>query len=290
MKVGYCAIAGRPNVGKSTLLNAIMGLKLAAVSRRPQTTRHRILGVDSGPGHQIVFLDTPGLLEPKYLLQRKLLKIAKAAIKEADVRLYLIDARQGVDPGDRPFFDNLISKNSIIVINKIDLITKEKLLPLIAEVNRLTGLEEIYPISARKKFGLDELKQGIIRMLPRGQPFYDPETLTDQPERFFVSEIIREKLFLLLGAEVPYATAVVIDNFQEQPGRKDLIQATIWVERPSQKTIVVGQGGRKIKAVGMAARREIEEFLGRPVYLELFVKVKEDWREREEDLRELGLG
>jgi len=288
MKVGYCAIAGRPNVGKSTLLNAIMGLKLAAVSRRPQTTRHRILGVDSGPDHQIVFLDTPGLLEPKYLLQRKLLKIARATIKEADVRLYLVDARRGMDPNDRTFFDNLIRENSIIVINKIDLITKERLLPLIAEVNRLTGVDEIYPISAKKRFGLDELKQGIIRLLPQGHPFYDEETLTDQPERFFAAEIIREKLFQLLGAEVPYATAVIIDNFQERPGRKDLIQATVWVERPSQKTIVVGKQGQKIKAVGTAARRHIEEFLGRPVYLELFVKVKEGWRESESDLKELG--
>jgi len=288
MKVGYCGIAGRPNVGKSTLLNAIMGLKLAAVSRRPQTTRHRILGVDSGPDHQIVFLDTPGLLEPKYLLQRKLLKIARATIKEADVRLYLVDARRGMDPNDRTFFDNLIRENSIIVINKIDLITKERLLPLIAEVNRLTGVDEIYPISAKKRFGLDELKQGVIRLLPQGHPFYDEETLTDQPEKFFVAEIIREKLFQLLGAEVPYATAVIIDNFQERPGRKDLIQATVWVERPSQKTIVVGKQGQRIKAVGMAARRHIEEFLGRPVYLELFVKVKEGWRESESDLKELG--
>jgi len=288
MKVGYCAIAGRPNVGKSTLLNAIMGLKLAAVSRRPQTTRHRILGVDSGPDHQIVFLDTPGLLEPKYLLQRKLLKIARATIKEADVRLYLVDARRGVDPNDGTFFDNLIKENSIIVINKIDLITKERLLSLIAEVNRLTGIDEIYPISAKKRFGLDELKQGVIRLLPQGHPFYDEETLTDQPERFFAAEIIREKIFQLLGAEVPYATAVVIDNFQERPGRKDLIQATVWVERPSQKTIVVGKQGQKIKAVGTAARRHIEEFLGRPVYLELFVKVKEGWRESESDLKELG--
>lgn len=289
MKVGYCSIAGRPNAGKSTLLNALLGVKLAAVSRRPQTTRARVLGVDSGPDHQIVFLDTPGLLEPKYLMQRSLLKIAQASIREADVQAYLIDAAKGIRDEDLGFLSKQSRKKTVIVLNKIDLVTKEALLPLIADVSSKTGIDDIYPVSALRQFGLDELRQGIVTKLPEGQPFYDPETLTDQPEKFFVSEIVREKLFELCGAEVPYATAVVIDAFREQPGRKDLIQATVWVERPSQKAIVVGHGGRKIKAVGTAARREIEEFLGRPVFLELFVKVKERWREREVDLRELGL-
>ncbi len=289
MRVGYCAIAGRPNAGKSTLLNALLGVKLAAVSRRPQTTRARVLGVDSGPGHQIIFLDTPGLLEPKYLMQKSLLKIAQASIRESDLQAYLVDAYKGFQDEDLKFLSALGRKKTIIVLNKIDLITKEALLPLIADVNSKIGIEDIYPVSALRKFGLDELRRGIIAMLPDGQPLYEPETLTDQPEKFFVAEIVREKLFELCGAEVPYATAVVIDAFKEQPGRKDLIQATVWVERQSQKPIVVGQGGRKIKAIGIAARREIEEFLGRPVFLELFVKVKEKWREREGDLRELGL-
>jgi GTP-binding protein Era len=289
MKVGYCAIAGRPNAGKSTLLNAFLGVKLAAVSRRPQTTRAKVLGVDSGPEHQIVFLDTPGLLEPRYLMQRNLLKIAQSSIREADVQLYLIDAGKGFKEEDPGFLAKQNRKKTIIVLNKMDLVTKERLLPLIAEVSGKTGIDEIYPVSALRKFGLDMLRQGIIAKLPEGKPFYDPETLTDQPEKFFVAEIVREKLFELCGAEVPYATAVVIDTFREQEGRKDLIQATVWVERPSQKMIVIGQGGRKIKAVGTAARRGIEEFLGRPVFLELFVKVKGKWREREGDLRELGL-
>lgn len=289
MRVGYCAIAGRPNAGKSTLLNAILGVKLAAVSRRPQTTRQRVLGVDSGSEHQIVFLDTPGLLEPRYLMQESLLKIAQTSIRESDVQAYLIDAAKGIRGEDLEFLKKLGKKNTLIVLNKIDLVTKEALLPIIAEVNTRTGIDDIYPVSALRRFGLDDLRKGIIGRLPEGRPFYEPDTLTDQPERFFVSEIVREKLFELCGAEVPYATAVVIDNFKEQPGRKDLIQATVWVERPSQKAIVVGQGGRKIKAIGTAARREIEEFLGRPVFLELFVKVKEKWREREGDLRELGL-
>lgn len=289
MKAGYCAIAGRPNAGKSTLLNAFLGVKLAAVSRRPQTTRARVLGVDSGPGHQIVFLDTPGLLEPKYLMQKSLLKIAQSSIKEADVQLYLIDSGKGLCDEDLGFLGKFSKSKILVVLNKIDLVTKEALLPIISEAHSKTGIDEIYPVSALRKFGLDELRQGIVAKLPEGAPFYGPDTLTDQPEKFFVSEIVREKLFELCGAEVPYATAVVIDAFKEQPGRKDLIQATVWVERQSQKPIVVGQGGRKIKAIGTAARREIEEFLGRPVFLELFVKVKEKWREREGDLRELGL-
>jgi GTP-binding protein Era len=289
MKVGYCAIAGRPNAGKSTLLNAFLGVKLAAVSRRPQTTRQRVLGVDSGPGHQIVFLDTPGLLEPKYLMQKSLLKIAQSSIRESDIQAYLVDASKGIREEDLEYMGKLGGRKTVIVLNKIDLVTKERLLPLIADANSKTGIDDIYPVSALRKFGLEELRKGIIAGLPEGKPFYGPDTLTDQPEKFFVSEIVREKLFELCGAEVPYATAVVIDAFREQPGRKDLIQATVWVERPSQKAIVVGQGGRKIKAVGTAARREIEEFLGRPVFLELFVKVKENWREREGDLRELGL-
>lgn len=289
MKVGYCAIAGRPNAGKSTLLNALLGVKLAAVSRRPQTTRARVLGVDSGPGYQIVFLDTPGLLEPKYLMQKSLLKIAQSSIRESYLQAYLVDASKGIKEEDLEFLVKLGQRKTIIVLNKIDLVTKESLLPLIAQVHSKTGIDDIYPVSALRKFGLEELRQGIIAKLPEGKPFYEPDTLTDQPEKFFVSEIIREKLFELCGAEVPYATAVVIDAFREQPGRKDIIQATVWVERPSQKAIVVGQGGRKIKAIGTAARREIEEFLGRPVFLELFVKVKEKWREREGDLRELGL-
>ncbi len=289
MNVGYCAIAGLPNAGKSTLLNALLGVKLAAVSRRPQTTRARVLGIDNGPDHQIIFLDTPGLLEPKYLMQKSLLKIAQSSIRESDLQAYLVDAAKGIQDEDLKFLSRLKSKKTFMVLNKIDLVTKESLLPLIAEVHAKTNIDDIYPVSALKKFGLEELRQGIAQAMPQGRPFYDPETLTDQPERFFVAEMVREKLFELCGAEVPYATAVVIDAFKEQPGRKDLIQATVWVERPSQKAIVVGRGGRKIKAIGTAARREIEEFLGRPVFLELFVKVKEKWREREGDLRELGL-
>jgi GTP-binding protein Era len=289
MNVGYVAIAGKPNVGKSTLLNAMLGTKLSIVSVRPQTTRQRVLGIDSGPGHQIVFLDTPGLLEPKYAMQAKLLAIAGASIKESDLLLFLLDAVDGLKAEDEAFFKAYRKKKTIIVVNKIDLVTKEALLPLIARVHQATGIEDIHPISALSKFGVAELRNGIIKQLPQGEPFYDADSMTDQPEQFFVAEIIREKIFEQFGAEIPYSTAVVIDDFKEQEGRKDVIRATIWVEKASQKAMVIGTQGRKLKAVGSAARIDIEKLLERPVYLELWVKVREKWRRKEGDLRELGL-
>jgi len=290
VNVGYVAIAGKPNVGKSTLLNAMLGTKLSIVSPRPQTTRQRVLGVDNGPGHQIVFLDTPGLLAPKYGMQEKLLAIAETSIREADLLLFLLDAVDGLKPEDQAFFTTYRKKRTIIVINKIDLVIKEALLASIAKVHQATGCDEIYPISALTKFGVEDLRRGIVAHLPQGMPFYDPETLTDQPEQFFVAEIIREKIFMSFGAEVPYSTAVVIDDFKEQEGRKDVIRATIWVEKPSQKAMVIGAQGRKLKAIGTMARKDIETLLERPVYLELWVKVREKWRRKEGDLRELGLG
>lgn len=290
MKTGYVAIAGRPNVGKSTLLNKFMGVKLSAVSRRPQTTRQRVLGIDNGEGYQIIFLDTPGLLDPVYALQEKLLKIARRSIEESDVLLFMTDAQEGISGEDAAFLKKTKRGKTIGVLNKIDLMPKEQVLKAIEQFHRLTGLEDIYPIAALKGFGVDELRRGILDKLPEGPAFYDQESLTDQPEKFFVSEIIREKIFVLCGAEVPYATAVVIDRFSEQPGRKDVISATIWVEKESQKPILIGRGGHKMKAIGSSARRDIEKFLDRPVFLELFVKVKKKWRSRESDLRDLGLG
>ena len=289
MNVGYVAIAGKPNVGKSTLLNAMLGTKLSIVSVRPQTTRQRVLGIDSGQGYQIVFLDTPGLLEPKYAMQAKLLQIAETSIKESDLLLFLLDAVDGLKAEDEAFFKTYRKKKTIIVINKIDLVTKEALLVLIGKVHQATGIEDIYPVSALTKFGVDDLRKGIIGQLPEGEPYYDAESMTDQPEQFFVAEIIREKIFEQFGAEIPYSTAVVIDDFKEQEGRKDVIRATIWVEKTSQKAMVIGAQGRKLKSVGTAARRDIEKMLDRPVYLELWVKVREKWRRKEGDLRELGL-
>jgi len=290
MKTGYVAIAGRPNVGKSTLLNKFMGVKLSAVSRRPQTTRQRVPGIDNGPYYQIIFLDTPGLLDPTYALQEKLLRIAHRSIEEADLLLFMIDAKIGISLEDAAFLEKNKKGRVIGVLNKIDLMEKEGVLKAIAQFHRLTAIEDIYPIAALKGFGIDELRRGVLEKLPESPAFYEQDSLTDQPEKFFVSEIIREKIFELCGAEVPYATAVVIDQFKEQPGRKDVISATIWVEKESQKPILIGQGGHKMKAIGSSARRDIEKFLDRPVFLELFVKVKKKWRSRESDLRDLGLG
>jgi GTP-binding protein Era len=265
-KSGYVALAGRPNVGKSTLLNALLGQKLAAVSRRPQTTRQRVLGILTSGQHQVVLMDTPGLLDPRYAMQDALLKIAVNSISQSDVLAFLVDSQKGWHDEDWNYLQKYRRK-----------------------VNQATGLDQIYPISALKKFGLKELEEGLIKLLPEGKPFYPDEMVSDQPEKFFVAEIIREKIFELCGAEVPYATAVIIDEFKEQEGRKDVIKATIWVEKTSQKPILIGQGGHKVKAIGINARKEIEEFLERPVFLELFVKVKDKWRNNESDIRELGL-
>lgn len=288
MKTGYVAIAGRPNVGKSTLMNRLMGQKLSVVSRRPQTTRQRVLGIDSGPDYQIIFLDTPGLLDPKYALQKKLLKIAQRSIEEADVLLFMVDGQSGLTDRDTGLLRSIGRGKAIGVLNKTDLMDKDEVLTAIDRFHRMTGIDDIFPISAAKGWGLEELRRGIVAKLPEGPAFYDQDSLTDQPEKFFVAEIIREKIFELCGAEVPYAAAVVIDQFKEQPGRKDVISATIWVEKESQKPILIGQGGRKMKVIGSTARHDIEVFLGRPVFLEMFVKVKEGWRTRERDLKELG--
>jgi GTPase len=289
VKSGYAALAGRPNVGKSTLLNALLGQKLAAVSRRPQTTRARVLGIINTGSYQIVLLDTPGLLDPRYAMQDALLKIAANSISQADILLFLVDSQKGWHEEDWKYLQKYRRKNTIVVLNKIDAVPKAEVLELIDRVHRDTGLDRIYPISALKKFGLKELEEGMAELLPEGQPFYPVDMVTDQPEKFFVAEIIREKIFELCGAEVPYATAVVIDEFRELAGRKDMIRATIWVEKQSQKPILIGQGGHKMKTIGINARKGIEEFLQRPVFLELFVKVKEKWRNNESDIRELGL-
>jgi GTP-binding protein Era len=223
-------------------------------------------------------------------MQKALLKIASSSIGQSDVLLFLADSQKGWLDEDWEFLKKYQVKDTMIVLNKIDALPKEELLGLIDRVHKVTGLTDIYPVSALKGFGLEDLVKGIVSKLPEGKPFYPEDMVTDQPEKFFVAEIIREKIFEHCGAEVPYATAVVIDEFKEQEGRKDVIKATIWVEKESQKPILIGKGGHKMKAIGINARKQIEEFLERPVFLELFVKVKEGWRERDRDIRELGLG
>jgi GTP-binding protein Era len=289
-KAGYVALIGRPNVGKSTLMNALLGQKLSIVTPKPQTTRHRVLGILNGNDCQIIFLDTPGLLIPRYKLQEMMVKAARSVIEEADELLYMIEPEEKISEANRSILSDLIQtkKPLILTINKIDLIEKEKLLPIIDNYSQSYNLTSIIPISALKADGLDQLKQLLIDNLPVGFPFYPPETITDQPERFFVAEIIREKIFQKYSNEIPYSTTVTIEEFKEQEQGKDYIRALIYVERDSQKGIIIGKQGVALKRVGQIAREEIELFLERPVYLELFVKVKEKWRLKEGILRELG--
>ncbi|MEO0009614.1 MAG: GTPase Era [candidate division WOR-3 bacterium] len=282
---GYIALIGRPNAGKSTLLNALLGHRLAIVTPKPQTTRHRILGILNGPDYQALLLDTPGILDPKYTLQKLMKQEIERALADADVILLLIDATD-------PVFEDLnllAGKNAVIALNKIDQIPRLNLLP-IAERCAREGFDRIYMISALKGDGIEDLKQGLIQLLPEAPPFYPSDQISERSERFFVAELIREAIFNRYGAEVPYSTTVEIEEFKERPGRKDYIRATIYVEKESQKAILIGEGGRALRKVGEIARESIEQFLGRPVYLELWVKVARNWRNNEPFIRRTVYG
>jgi GTP-binding protein Era len=292
-RAGFVALVGRPNVGKSTLLNALLDQKLSIVTPTPQTTRQRILGVLSRRTYQLVFLDTPGMLEPRYELQRRMLDQAFAAIGDADVILALVEARTPVRRRELELLGEVVGRAGerpvVAVLNKIDRVARPALLPMMAALGTLEGIAEIVPVSALEADGVPELEAVIARHLPPSPPYFPPDTLSDQPERFFVAELIREKVFRLYGEEIPYSTAVMIVAFEEHEGRKLQIRAEIVVERDSQKGILIGQGGRALKRVGSAARGEIERFLGRPVYLELWARVRRRWRSDPRFLRELGL-
>jgi len=282
---GYVAIIGLPNVGKSTLLNRLTGTHLAAVAPRPQTTRHRILGILNGPGFQAVFLDTPGLLDPKYALQQQMRREIDLALKDADLVMLVLDANRTGDETDS-VTRLLAGRRVLAVLNKVDLVRDKK--DLLPAVERLVkaGFADVFMVSALKGGGIDGLKAAIAACLPEGQPFYPPDAIADRPEKFFAAEFVREAVFNLYGEEIPYSTAVVIEEFKERPGRKDYVCAFIYVERESQKAIIIGSGGKALKRVGSQARQEIEAFIGRPVYLELRVKVAEAWRKDERFIRE----
>ncbi|MEO0079625.1 MAG: GTPase Era [candidate division WOR-3 bacterium] len=284
MRTGYVAIVGLPNVGKSTLLNRLLKQHLSIVAPKPQTTRHRILGILNGPDYQALLLDTPGILEPKYPLQKFMKREIEEALKDADVVVLVVDANQPLDELT-PVLPALDRNKTIVALNKIDRVEKRSLLPLAEELAR-SGLEQIFMISALNGDGVEDLKAAVVALLPEGEPLFPSDQLSDRPERFFVAEIIREAIFNRYGAEIPYATTVEIDEFKEKPGHKDYIRATIYVERDSQKAIIIGAGGRALKKTGSIAREEIERFLGRPVYLELWVKVREKWRQNEKFIRE----
>jgi GTP-binding protein Era len=290
---GYVAIIGEPNVGKSTLMNSLVGQKLSIVSKKPQTTRRRVLGIVTNETSQIVFLDTPGIVKPKYLLHEAMMAYADSALKDADIIAVLVDVTQP-RMEQRSMHDEIWKKLEhlqtpmILLLNKIDTIEKNALLPLIDYYSKGFLFKEILPVSALNGEGLDELKSILEKYLPEHPPFYPADIVSEHPERFFVSEIIREKIFLQFTEEIPYSTEVEIIEFTEHPAKKDFIRAEIMVERSSQKGILIGKKGTALKHVGEAARHDIELFLGRPVFLELYVRVREKWRTEMSVLKRLG--
>ncbi|MGD1044664.1 MAG: GTPase Era [Bacteroidota bacterium] len=290
-KAGYVAIIGEPNVGKSTLLNALLEQKISIVTNKPQTTRQRVLGILSREDAQIVFFDTPGLLKPKYLLHKEMLKSAETALAEADVVLAMTQTSCGIElplEVSERIIQLCKEKPVLLLINKVDKINKADLLPVIETFAKSNYFKEIIPISALRNDNLDAIVQSLITYLPEHEAFYPPDIVSESPERFFVAEFIREQLFEKFSEEIPYSTAVEIREFKERETGKALISADIIVERDSQKGIIIGKKGETLKSVGTSARIQIEEFLQRPVFLELRVKVKEKWRESEAMLRQLG--
>ncbi|HWP81061.1 MAG TPA: GTPase Era [Bacteroidota bacterium] len=293
-RAGYVAIVGEPNVGKSTLLNGLLKQKISIVTSKPQTTRQKVLGILTQENYQIVFFDTPGLLRPKYLLHEKMIQSALSALQDADVVLVMTEVGKGTDL-PAAVNEYVLKKQSgtnrqplILVLNKVDTIERSQVLPMIATFDALKVFDEIVPISALKAENLDDLLQTIVRYLPEGPQFYPPDIVSEHPERFFVAEFIREKIFDSFRDEIPYSTAVEITEFKEREKGKTYIAADIIVERDSQKGILIGAGGSALKKVGEQARQQIEEFLQKPVFLELHVKVREKWRRSEQWMKRLG--
>lgn len=290
-KAGFISIIGRPNVGKSTLFNRIIGEKIAIVTPKPQTTRNRILGIKNVEGGQLIFLDTPGIHQGRSELNRRMVQTALAAGADADILLLLIDAAWPLMEEDGKMIEQLKGDRgvSFLVINKIDLVRKESLLPLMDLYQRLHPFEKIIPISAATGEGVEILLQEILQSLPESPPYFPEEVLTDQTERSIVSEIIREKVIQQTFQELPHSTAVAIESFKEHPEKNLIvIQGTIYVEKESQKKILIGKGGQRLKAIGEAARKEIEAFLEKRVFLELWVKVERDWTRNPRVLDQLG--
>lgn len=288
---GFISIIGRPNVGKSTLFNVMVGEKIAAVSQKPNTTRNRIGGVKNLPGAQLIFLDTPGIHKARGELGKAMVQTAVSAIGESDVILMMIEVDEPFGKGDRFIIESL-PKPAILVINKIDTVRKDKILEIIAESQKFEGkFLEVIPVSALKADGIDDLINTIVTYLPLGPKYFPADMITDQPERFLAAELIREKIFNLTHEEIPYKTAVVIEGFQDVPEKKLVrISAVIYVERQNHKGIIIGEKGRMLKEIGTLARIDIERILGTKVFLELWVKVKERWTERANLIREFGYG
>jgi GTP-binding protein Era len=293
VKSGFVSLIGRPNAGKSTLLNRLVGSKLAIVSDKPQTTRTRILGVRNYPDAQVVFLDTPGIHRPLHRMNVRMVDTAMETIREVDVLGLVIDAAEPPGKGERFVLDLLKDAPApvFLILNKVDLIRKPRLLPMIERYQQEGRFEEIIPLSAATGENVDRLERAIIDRLPEGERLYPDDYLTDQPERFYAAEIVREKLLQFTHAEIPFASAVIVDRFEEPHGDKPVLRlyCTIVVDRDSQKPIVVGRGGEMIKKIGTAAREELERFFATKVFLDLHVRVKSEWREDDHVLAQLGI-
>ena len=290
-KSGFVSLIGRPNAGKSTLLNFLLGEKIAIISPKPQTTRNRILGIKNLPAGQIVFLDTPGIHRSRTGLNQAMVKVARATLQEVDVVCFLIEAdRPGNDENDLILEDlKRVIKPVILIINKIDLVPRGTLLPIMERYSQLRSFEQIIPISALRGDGVDVLAAELLKILPEGPKFFPEDMITDLPERFLVAELIREKVIQLTRDEIPHSTAVEVEEFKEREEKNlVVIKATIQVERESQKGILIGEKGRMLKEMGRLAREEIEAFLGARVFLELWVKVEKNWRDDPRALRRLG--
>ena len=287
-KSGFVNIVGNPNVGKSTLMNALVGEKISVITSKAQTTRHRIMGIVNGEDFQIVYSDTPGVLKPNYKLQESMLNFSNSALSDADIILYVTDV---VENGEKNIsFIEKVQKNNaktLVVINKIDLCDQNKLEELVAKWEKILPKAEIIPLSALNNFNLDYLLKRIKELLPDSPPFFEKDALTDKPARFFVTEIIREKILTNYDKEIPYSVEVVVEQFKEDDNLIR-INAVIYVERDSQKGIIIGQKGRMLKKVGTEARKDIETFFDKKVFLELFVKVEKDWRNIESKLKAFG--
>jgi GTP-binding protein Era len=286
---GFVSIIGRPNVGKSTLLNALVGEKISIVSDKPQTTRNRVTGILTLPEAQVIFLDTPGLHKPKGRLNEYMVKVAKDACAEVDIVLFMAEADKNPGEAEKEIIEFLkgLRTKVFLVINKIDLVPKDALLPLINKYSSIYNFAEIVPVSSLKGKNLPDLRKTIIDYLPEGPQYYPEDEMTEQPERFIAAEIIREKIFRMTKDEVPYSTAVLVEEMKEH-GDKIYTRADIYVEKDSHKGIIIGANGQMLKKIGQAARKDIERLLGSEIYLELWVKVKKDWREKPGALREMG--
>ena len=288
-KSGFVNIVGNPNVGKSTLMNKLVGERISIITSKAQTTRHRITGIVNTDDYQIVFGDTPGVLSPKYKMQEAMLDFSLEALIDADILLYVTDVIESPTK-NQAFLDKVAREKIpvILIINKIDLLKGQD--DLLAIIDRWKGLlpnAEVFPTSAKENFNVDNLLRRVVELLPDSPPYFGKDALTDKPARFFVTEIIREKILLNYDKEVPYATQVIVEKFDESDTNIH-IMAVIYVERDSQKGIIIGQAGKKLKRLGIDARKDIETFFGKHIYLEMFVKVENDWRNRDNKLREFG--